>query len=48
MNQNTKQNKRERNRKIRFFILFYFLQPRKIEVVGMEANLHYFSMALEK
>ena len=45
MNQNTKQNKRERNRKIRFFILFYFLQPRKIEVVGMEANLHYFSIA---
>ena len=45
MNQNTKQNKRERNRKIRFFILFYFFTTEKIEVVGMEANLHYFSIA---
>ena len=45
MNQNTKQNKRERNRKIRFFILFYFFTTEKIEVVGMEVNLHYFSIA---
>ena len=41
MNQNTKQNKREQNHKVEFLI------TEKIKVVGMEANLHYFSMASE-
>ena len=40
MNQNTKQNKREQNHKIGFFFT-----TEKIEVVGMEANLHYFPIA---
>ena len=39
MNQNTKQNKREQNHKVEF------LTTEKIEVVRMEANLHYFPMA---
>ena len=39
MNQNTKQNKREQNHKVEF------LTTDKIEVVGMEANLHYFPIA---
>ena len=42
MNQNTKQNKREQNHKIGFF-----LTTEKIEVVGMGANLHYFPIASE-
>ena len=41
MNQNTKQNKREQNHKVEF------LTTKKIEVVGMEANLHYFPLASE-
>ena len=42
MNQNTKQNKREQNHKVEFLI------TEKIEVVRMEANLHYFPMASKK
>ena len=38
MNQNTKQKKKEQNHKVEF------LTTDKIEVVGMEANLHYFLM----
>ena len=39
---NTKPNERERNHKVEL------LTTEKIEVVRMEANLHYFSMASEK
>ena len=42
MNQNTKQNKREQDHKVEF------LTTDKIEVVEMEANLHYFPIASEK
>ena len=39
MNQNTKQKKKEQNHKVEFFT------TDKIEVVGIEANLHYFPIA---
>ena len=43
MNQNTKQNKRKQNHQAEISIT-----QKKIEVVRMEANLHYFPMASEK
>ena len=39
--QNTKQNKRKQNHKVKF------LTTKQTEVVRMEANLHYFSMTSE-
>ena len=42
MRQNTRENKRKRNHQVEF------LTTKKIEVVRMEANLHYFPMASEK
>ena len=43
MRQNIKQNKRKQNHQAEISIT-----QKKIEVVRMEANLHYFPMASEK
>ena len=40
--QNTKQNKRKRNHKVKF------LTTKQTKVVRMEVNVHYFPMASEK
>ena len=42
MRQNTWKNKRKQNHQVKF------LTTKKIEIVRMEANLHYFPMAFER